>query len=548
MFTKKAKHALILSSTLLACGIVAVLIISRLVTNKTSEGLQASKFSGISLSISTTSTPTTSETATPFSSLPPETAVFPDSADKGSDIVLVIDSSESMNVADPDGYYKAAAKLFISLLDTDDRVGVVGFGDAATLLSPLTQNTEQNRPALFNAVERISPREQSTNMQSTNIYEALLKGIDELGASSRSNRILIMMSGGRLDLGSKEKDDTALVGLKALLPQLVKAHIKLDTIAFTDSSDRIFLEHLALGTGGFFGSAKSGKDLHLVFFSTFEKIKSSDSVIVDGDSFSIDNDVREAIVLVSKKPGSAPALVNPSGNPETANRHPRQSAWYVSSVFDMVSIQNPAPGVWHIKPGLGEGNKVYVLTDLSLKSSFNRNFIPRGETVAVDAWLEKTGRVITGQSTIGFFSLTAEVTGPDGKTVDVSLAPASRQDEPQTGDGKFSGIITARDLGDYTVKILAQGKTFRREKTLLFKTIETSATGPVIAKAEYEKTAVPGLDHVHYRALSATPDEISWMSVLIRLGIVNLGAALLTALAVFIRMLALKMTVKRTKQ
>ncbi len=255
MFTKKAKHALILSSTLLACGIVAVLIISRLVTNKTGEGLQASKFSGISLSISTTSTPTTSETAAPFSSLPPETAVFPDSADKGSDIVLVIDSSESVNVADPDGYYKAAAKLFISLLDTDDRVGVVGFGDAATLLSPLTQNTEQNRPALFNAVERISPREQSTNMQSNNMYEALmyealLKGIDELGASSRSNRILIMMSGGRLDLGSKEKDNMALVGLKALLPQLVKAHIKLNTIAFTDSSDRIFLEHLALGTGG----------------------------------------------------------------------------------------------------------------------------------------------------------------------------------------------------------------------------------------------------------------------------------------------------------
>jgi hypothetical protein len=228
--------------------------------------------------------------------------------------------------------------------------------------------------------------------------------------------------------------------------------------------------------------------------------------------------------------------------------HSRQTAWYVSTIFDMVSIQNPAPGVWHIKSGLGEGNKVYVLTDLSLKSTFNRNFIPRGEMVAVDAWLEKTGRVITGQSTVGAFSLTAEVTGPDGKTVNVPLAPAARQEVPQTASGKFFGNIMARDLGDYTVKILAQGKTFRREKTLLFKTIETSATGPVIAKAEFEKAAAPGLDHTHYRALPATPDEISWTSVLIRLGIVNLGAALLTALAVFIRMLALKMTAKRTKQ
>src|SRR5271167_2875580 len=119
MFTKKAKYALILSSTLLVCGIVAALIISRLVTNKTGEGPQTPKSSGIFLSTSTTSAPTltTSETAAPFSSPPPETAVFPDSADKGSDIVLLIDGSESMHVADPDDYYKAAAKLFISLLD-----------------------------------------------------------------------------------------------------------------------------------------------------------------------------------------------------------------------------------------------------------------------------------------------------------------------------------------------------------------------------------------------------------------------------------------------
>ena len=544
MFTKKAKQALILSSTLLICGVVAALIISRHVTNKIVEGPQVSTSSVISLSTSTTSTPTTiGKTTAPFSSLPPEIAVFPDSADKGSDIMLLIDSSESMNIDDPDGYYKAAAKLFISLLDTDDRVGVVGFGDGATLLSPLTQNTEQNRPAIFNAVERISPREQSSNM-----YEALLKGIDELSASSRRNRILIMMSGGRLDLGSKEKNDVALAGLKALLPQLVKAHIKLDTIAFTDSPDRVFLEHLALGTGGFFGSAKSGKDLHLAFSSTFEKIKSSDSVIVDGDSFLIDNDVREAIVLVSKKPGAAPALANPSGNLETANRHSRQTAWYASTVFDMVSVQNPAPGMWHIKPSLGEGNKVYVLTDMSLKSSFSTNFIARGETVVVDAWLEKAGRVITGQGMIGAFSLTAKVTYPGGKMLDVSLSPASQQERPQTAIGKFSGVITARDTGDYAVEILAQGKTFRREKMLLFNTIETSATGQVTAKPESGIAAATGLDYAHYRAHSAIPDEISWTNVLIKFGIVNLGVALLMAAALFIRMMALKLSVKRTNQ
>ncbi len=539
MSSKKTKYILLLSSALLVCIIFAALIIRRSVMNRTEEGQQVSKYSSIPLSTPAVSIPisTTSEAATPFFPLPPETAVFPDSADKGSDIVLLIDSSNSMKVSDPDGYYKAAAKLFISLLDTGDRVAVVSFGDAATLLSPLTQNTEQNRPALFNAVERISPQEQSAN-----IYEALLKGFDELGTSSRRNRILIMISDGKISLGSKEKNEAALAGLQALLPQLAKAHIKLNTIAFTDSSDRVFLEQLALVTGGVFAFSKSGNDLHLIFSTIFEKIKSSDSVAAEGDAFSIDNDVRDAIVLVSKKVGAAPALINPSGNSETANRHPSQTEWYVSTVFDMVMIRDPAPGIWHIEPSLGEGNKIYVLTDLSLKSSFNRYFISQGETVIVDAWMEKTGGVITGQGALDAFNLTAEVTGPNGKIVNLPLLSVPKPEEPQTASGRFSVAITARDLGDYTVKIFAQGKTFRREKTLLFKAIEPSAMGPATSKTE------PAPKHVLLQTQAAAPDEISWASVLIRFGIVNLGAALLTAAAVFIRILALKLTVKRTRQ
>jgi Ca-activated chloride channel family protein len=52
--------------------------------------------------------------------------------DAGFDIILLIDSSGSMKQTDPRNYRKEAPKLFISLLDKDDRVGIMSFGDAAT--------------------------------------------------------------------------------------------------------------------------------------------------------------------------------------------------------------------------------------------------------------------------------------------------------------------------------------------------------------------------------------------------------------------------------
>src|SRR5512135_3111867 len=65
--------------------------------------------------------------------------------DQGSDIVLLMDSSGSMKKTDPGNYRKDAARLFISLLGADDKIGIVSFGDSAKTLIPLTVNSRNNR-------------------------------------------------------------------------------------------------------------------------------------------------------------------------------------------------------------------------------------------------------------------------------------------------------------------------------------------------------------------------------------------------------------------
>ena len=62
------------------------------------------------------------------------------SADKlPLDTVVIMDSSGSMKQNDPKQLRKPAAKLFISLLDSEDRLSVVSFSSKAWPITYLTQ-------------------------------------------------------------------------------------------------------------------------------------------------------------------------------------------------------------------------------------------------------------------------------------------------------------------------------------------------------------------------------------------------------------------------
>jgi len=431
---------------------------------------------------------------------------------EGCDVVLLIDSSGSMKRTDPKGYRKEAAKLFISLLGEDDHIGVMSFGDTATRLAPLTPNNKQNRKQLFSAVGRITSKEYSTN-----ITDAVQKGFDELKSSPRRQRILIMMSDGKLALGAEEKDAAALEQLKRLLPELAQANVKLYTIAFTEESDSVLLENMAKETGGFFRYAREDKDVHGMFASLFEKLKAPDAVPFEGEAFTIDNEIKEATVLVTKEPGTALSLVDPSGKKNTASGHPATVEWYQSSVFDMITIQEPAPGKWSVKLSTNEGNKVYVLTNLSLRTSFDRSFVNKGETVTIDAWLEKQGGVVTEPGVLENTAFSVEITSPDAKPIKLDLLSAV-SGTVKPASGTYAARFTCPVVGEYALTLLSQGKTFKRTRTVSFKAIEP----PQAAPGEPKPAAMPA------PALSAPSDEaVSWGKVLLLFVIINLVIALL---------------------
>ncbi len=299
------------------------------------------------------------------------------------------------------------------------------------------------------------------------------KGFEELKSSRHKDKIIIIMSDGRIDLGSAEKDEKSSAELSVLLKGLASSGIKLYSIAFTEESDVKLLENMAKETAGFFRIAKTDKDIHIIFASMFEKIKSPDTVPLEGDMFNIDKYINEATVLITKEEGSLTTVIDPLQAKHTPSKHGGNILWHSTNVFDMITIKNPAVGKWKVSLSSKEGNKVFVITNLSLKSSFNKEFVHKGDKIKIDVWLTKGEGVLAEKEVLEKTLFAAEIVEPEGISKKINLFDNGEGGDTKAGDGVYSGEFTVNNTGEYIAKVNIEGKTFKREKVFHFKAEET---------------------------------------------------------------------------
>jgi hypothetical protein len=389
---------------------------------------------------------------------------------------------------------------------------------------PLTENRKENREQLIRSVAKITSQESSTH-----IHEGVKMGLAEVQGSPQGNRVLILMSDGKLTLGDRKKEEAALQELSFLLSEIAKRSIKIYAIAFTENADAELLEETARKTGGAFKIAKTDRDLHTIYASIFEKIKSPDAVPLEGENFHIDKDIQEAILLITKKPGTSTVLFSPGGERRTSSAPGKDARWEASGIFDLISIQEPAPGKWRVKLSTQEGNRIFVVTNLRLKISLDKNFVAEGDRIQVRAWLEREGEKIAEKDFLARISFEAQVKSPDGSLQKIPLV-AEDPAAGEKGSSSFAGGFTASQKGEYTVRVAAESKAFQREKIHQF-----VVTGKPIPSPPQEKPAPvvepPPKDSGPTPTGASTPSvrhgidensEIQWQNVLVKLGLVNL--------------------------
>jgi len=430
----------------------------------------------------------------------------------GVDAILLMDSSGSMAKNDPHKLRIPAAKLFMSLLGQDDRVGLISFSDNGYPVLHLTAPGPQQNARILASADQVSSRGVYTNL-----YAALAKGAEMLDKEGQpgQEKMLVLMSDGKMDVGNTDEDWRLTQQLQGeLLNTLSDKHIKVYTIAFTESSDVALLQDVARKSGALFELARTDADLHEVFSDIFETAKSPDMLPIDGGKFTVDASIDEVTIVASKEREDVRIfLQSPEGSKLSSDNAGDKLKWFVSEHFDMITLPAPQAGTWKLLFSGGR-NRAYIVTNMTLNHNPQQPNLDAGEDMVLESWLEQDGKLLDKEAVLTNTRFTLKIQGPDGD-VDIPLYDTGQYGDSKAADGVYSNTLSYEHPGAYRMDIVAEGETFKRQKTVHFEiaapapglkppapepaAAEPDAQPPASPQASPEQTASP--------AQPATPAE-----------------------------------------
>ena len=384
----------------------------------------------------------------------------------GVDAVLLMDSSGSMAKSDPDKLRVPAAKLFMSLLGQNDRIGLISFSDNGYPVLHLTAPAAGSNARILAAADKVSSKGVYTNL-----YAALEKGVNMLDREGKPDqeKLLVLMSDGKMDVGDSDEDWKLTQQLQGeLLTRIQDKHIKVYTIAFTEASDMDLLQNIAQQTGALFKLAKSATDLHGVFSDIFETAKSPDMLPIEGGEFAVDASIEEVTIVASKEREDVRIfLQSPDGRKVSAEDAGDSFKWFLSEYFDMITVQKPQPGTWKLLFSGGK-NRAYIVTNMALNHNPQQPNLNVGEDMVLESWLEENGKLLNKEAVLTNTRFRMKIEAPDGASAGFDLYDTAQFGDKKAADGVYANTLSYENPGSYRIDIIAAGETFKRQKTVHF--------------------------------------------------------------------------------
>ena len=387
--------------------------------------------------------------------------------DKGGvDAVLIMDSSGSMAKNDPDKLRVPAAKMFMSLLGAQDRIGLISFSDNGYPVLHLTAPGPRTNARILASADKVSSRGVYTNL-----HAALEKGLAMLEREGKDGqeKMLVLMSDGKMDVGNTDEDWALTQKLQGELLQTAKARgVKVYSIAFTEASDVELLKQLANETGALFKLARTDQDLHEVFSAIFESAKDPDMLPIEGGEFVVDASIEEVTIVASKEREDVRIYLKaPDGKQLGAENANDTLKWFVSHHFDMITLRNPEPGTWKLLYTGGK-NHAYIVTNMTLNHNPQQPSLSVGEDMVLEAWLEQDGELLNREAVLTNTRFLMEIQDPDGASVRFDLFDRGEFGDRVVADGIYANTLSYENPGTYRISIIAEGETFQRQKTVHF--------------------------------------------------------------------------------
>ncbi len=419
----------------------------------------------------------------------------------GVDAVLLIDSSGSMAKNDPDKLRVPAAKMFMSLLDEGDRIGLISFSDNGYPVLHLTAPGSKTNARILSSADRVSSKGVYTNL-----HAALAKGLAMLEKEGKPGQepMLVLMSDGKMDVGDTDEDWALTQKLQEELVTKAKERgVKVYTIAFTEASDVDLLRDVATETGGLFKLARNDQDLHEVFSAIFESAKDPDMLPIEGGEFKVDASIEEVTIIASKEREDVRIyLQTPEGKKLGSDDASDKLKWFLSHHFDMITLKNPQPGTWKLLYTGGK-NHAYIVTNMSLNHSPQTPSLKVNEDMVLETWLEQDGKLLDKEAVLTHTNFYMEIQVPSGETARFELMDQGRDGDKKAADGRYSTILAYENPGSYQINLIAESETFSRQKTVHF---EVQALPPDLAPPAVVDTPEP--EPVTKREPVAEPEPV----------------------------------------
>ncbi|MFW5442954.1 MAG: vWA domain-containing protein [Methylococcaceae bacterium] len=396
-----------------------------------------------------------------------------------TELQLLIDVSGSMKKNDPKNLRIPAVKLLVNLLPEGTKAGIWLFAQKTTML---VETAVVNEKWKKNALSKITKIHAAGLF--TNIEEAIHIATQEwLKLPGEHHRNLILLTDGMVDVSkdimqSAESRERIMV---EQIPQLQLAGIKVQTIALSDNADAELLKKLAFGTNGWSEIAQSAEQLQKVFFNMFKKAVPQDTVPIAGNKFNVDASIKEFSVLIFKKPGAVATKLYAPDNTEISHAdHVANVSWIEEKTYDLVSIKTPKQGEWKIVAEMDPDNQVMIVTDLKFQVDETANHISEQEAFEVTAFFTDQQQLISRDDFLNLIDISIVDSNEQGEKSEWKMSPVSGK------AGLFSQSIGGKlEKGKHTLKIIADGKTFKRESVRTFDVV----TSPVQIETEVNVVA-----------------------------------------------------------
>ncbi|MBT3322851.1 MAG: VWA domain-containing protein [Anaerolineae bacterium] len=367
---------------------------------------------------------------------------------------VLLDNSGSMKKNDPQGLRFSGLRLFISLLDIGDQVGVISFATESTSLTEglLTIQDNQNKRKLLDRLDN-PPAEGYTDLESA---FRLASQMQEQGGANLCQFAIVLLTDG--------KPETATVNphYEQDIIEIAKTlGIPVWAIALTPSAQTPFLEKLIAETGGFIIPAKNSADLLEAYLGVFSQIKDRTvlhenlSTLVTALPVEIAPDlapyIEKASFIISKPEHISVELLTPDKN--TPDFLFEENA----SSYSVYTVAHPVGGEWMIKFSSEADAQAYLILNsrLRIKIISPQEFHQTGYPMRIAVQLLEETNSGELRKIIGTSSFSASITNPDGsqESLDYFYDDGTHGDQ-LAEDGNFTRLYKdTTQMGEYKIEV-----------------------------------------------------------------------------------------------